>query len=154
MTTERIERTESWRLKTPERCRPTSVCLGGAERDRTADLLVANEALSQLSYSPPPCKVTVTWRCARSAASHSLAETLARTNRLNGASAIWSEYHPCSTRNAARTRCCCVHCMEDQKHEPARTTHRRCARRAHPSKARHGRSGTRAADPPGSPRCA
>jgi hypothetical protein len=25
---------------------------GGAERDRTADLLVANEALSQLSYSP------------------------------------------------------------------------------------------------------
>jgi hypothetical protein len=26
--------------------------LGGAERDRTADLLVANEALSQLSYSP------------------------------------------------------------------------------------------------------
>jgi hypothetical protein len=28
--------------------------LGGAERDRTADLLVANEALSQLSYSPPP----------------------------------------------------------------------------------------------------
>jgi hypothetical protein len=29
--------------------------LGGAERDRTADLLVANEALSQLSYSPTPC---------------------------------------------------------------------------------------------------
>jgi hypothetical protein len=28
--------------------------LGGAERDRTADLLVANEALSQLSYSPTP----------------------------------------------------------------------------------------------------
>src|SRR5277367_1341831 len=27
---------------------------GGAERDRTADLLVANEALSRLSYSPPP----------------------------------------------------------------------------------------------------
>ena len=25
---------------------------GGAERDRTADLLVANEALSQLSYRP------------------------------------------------------------------------------------------------------
>lgn len=30
------------------------VFYGGAERDRTADLLVANEALSQLSYSPPP----------------------------------------------------------------------------------------------------
>ncbi len=29
---------------------------GGAERDRTADLLVANEALSQLSYSPTPHK--------------------------------------------------------------------------------------------------
>src|SRR5436190_18626112 len=28
--------------------------LGGAERDRTADLLIANEALSQLSYSPKP----------------------------------------------------------------------------------------------------
>jgi hypothetical protein len=26
--------------------------IGGAKRDRTADLLVANEALSQLSYSP------------------------------------------------------------------------------------------------------
>ena len=34
--------------------------LGGAERDRTADLLVANEALSQLSYSPPP-DVHETW---------------------------------------------------------------------------------------------
>ena len=34
----------------------TSGCktnLGGAERDRTADLLVANQVLSQLSYSPP-----------------------------------------------------------------------------------------------------
>ena len=28
--------------------------MGGAERDRTAGLLVANEALSQLSYSPTP----------------------------------------------------------------------------------------------------
>src|SRR5262249_12017906 len=28
---------------------------GGAERDRTAHLLLANEALSQLSYSPEPC---------------------------------------------------------------------------------------------------
>jgi hypothetical protein len=26
--------------------------IGGAKRDRTVDLLVANEALSQLSYSP------------------------------------------------------------------------------------------------------
>ena len=26
--------------------------VGGAERDRTADLLIANEALSQLSYGP------------------------------------------------------------------------------------------------------
>ena len=30
---------------------------GGAERDRTADLLVANEALSQLSYSPTPMRI-------------------------------------------------------------------------------------------------
>src|SRR5271154_2778346 len=33
---------------------PQTLDFGGAERDRTADLLVANEALSQLSYSPPP----------------------------------------------------------------------------------------------------
>jgi hypothetical protein len=26
--------------------------VGGPERDRTADLLIANEALSQLSYGP------------------------------------------------------------------------------------------------------
>ena len=32
--------------------------LGGAERDRTADPLVANQVLSQLSYSPLPCIVT------------------------------------------------------------------------------------------------
>jgi hypothetical protein len=28
--------------------------LGGAEGDRTPDLLIANEALSQLSYGPAP----------------------------------------------------------------------------------------------------
>ena len=28
--------------------------IGGAERDRTADLVIANDALSQLSYSPAP----------------------------------------------------------------------------------------------------
>ncbi len=28
------------------------ICNGGATRDRTADLLNANQALSQLSYSP------------------------------------------------------------------------------------------------------
>ncbi len=28
--------------------------IGGAERDRTADLLIANETLSQLSYGPTP----------------------------------------------------------------------------------------------------
>ena len=28
------------------------LAVGGAERDRTADLLIANEALSQLSYGP------------------------------------------------------------------------------------------------------
>ena len=36
----------------------TLAMIGGAERDRTADLLVANEALSQLSYSPTPQIVT------------------------------------------------------------------------------------------------
>ena len=33
----------------PQRLFPEN---GGAERDRTADLLIANEALSQLSYGP------------------------------------------------------------------------------------------------------
>src|SRR5712672_917968 len=40
-------------IKSPESRRLFHL-FGGAERDRTADLLVANEALSQLSYSPPP----------------------------------------------------------------------------------------------------
>ena len=29
-------------------------CVGGASRDRTGDLLVANQTLSQLSYGPSP----------------------------------------------------------------------------------------------------
>src|SRR5512133_2949136 len=32
--------------------RPSSMESGGGERDRTDDLLVANQALSQLSYTP------------------------------------------------------------------------------------------------------
>jgi hypothetical protein len=32
---------------------------GGADQDRTDDLLVANEALSQLSYSPTKCDASV-----------------------------------------------------------------------------------------------
>src|SRR5581483_4748472 len=32
--------------------RPITVRIGGASRDRTDDLIVANDALSQLSYSP------------------------------------------------------------------------------------------------------
>ena len=47
---------------------------GGAERDRTADLLIANEALSQLSYSPKAApviasgagRVSMVWRPALS----------------------------------------------------------------------------------------
>jgi hypothetical protein len=34
--------------------RPVGACPGGAGRDRTGDLLNANQALSQLSYSPIP----------------------------------------------------------------------------------------------------
>ena len=33
-------------------------CIGGADRDRTGGLLVANQALSQLSYSP---KAVASW---------------------------------------------------------------------------------------------
>ena len=32
----------------------TLVLAGGAEGDRTPDLIIANDALSQLSYSPVP----------------------------------------------------------------------------------------------------
>ena len=35
-----------------DRTRQVLAAIGGAERDRTVDLLIANEALSQLSYSP------------------------------------------------------------------------------------------------------
>ena len=34
------------------RCCSTALRFGGASRDRTDDLIVANDALSQLSYSP------------------------------------------------------------------------------------------------------
>ena len=32
--------------------------IGGASRDRTDDLIVANDALSQLSYSPVRCGIS------------------------------------------------------------------------------------------------
>lgn len=51
-----------------------ALAIGGAERDRTADLLVANEALSQLSYSPT-AQVRVVFREPRQA-------THAANNRL------------------------------------------------------------------------
>src|SRR5581483_1104937 len=35
---------------------------GGADRDRTGGLLVANQALSQLSYSPKPCRSSLVIR--------------------------------------------------------------------------------------------
>ena len=34
---------------------------GGAERDRTADLVIANDALSQLSYGPVPVIAAKGW---------------------------------------------------------------------------------------------
>ena len=37
---------------------PNIRLIGGADRDRTGGLLVANQALSQLSYSPN-CKVSL-----------------------------------------------------------------------------------------------
>ena len=53
----------------PVRCGPFGACkkgirldaflLGGDKRDRTADLLTASQALSQLSYTPEPEQLTV-----------------------------------------------------------------------------------------------
>jgi hypothetical protein len=37
-------------LAEPKRAKPAKA--GGARRDRTADLVIANDALSQLSYGP------------------------------------------------------------------------------------------------------
>jgi hypothetical protein len=37
-------------LAEPKQARPAKA--GGARRDRTADLVIANDALSQLSYGP------------------------------------------------------------------------------------------------------
>ena len=57
-------------------------CLGGDSRDRTGDLLLARQALSQLSYIPIVESSSVslaaafTLRLARSAASPLLAQTL------------------------------------------------------------------------------
>ena len=48
----------------PTRTTGRTTNLGGAERDRTADPLVANQVLSQLSYSPLPCPCYES--CARS----------------------------------------------------------------------------------------
>jgi hypothetical protein len=44
----------TWRSWAP--CSCTGLDLSGADRGRTDDLLVANEALSQLSYSPEGSK--------------------------------------------------------------------------------------------------
>jgi hypothetical protein len=41
--------------------------VGGAERDRTDDLLLAKQALSQLSYSPNRCNGPKFWRLSRRA---------------------------------------------------------------------------------------
>ena len=41
--------------------------LGGAERDRTDDLLLAKQALSQLSYSPNLCQGSYSWSSSRRA---------------------------------------------------------------------------------------
>src|SRR5690606_21355994 len=44
------------RPESKEKARRTGICeiiaVGGAEGDRTPDLIIANDALSQLSYSP------------------------------------------------------------------------------------------------------
>jgi hypothetical protein len=37
---------------------------GGARRDRTADLIIANDALSQLSYGPVPAALEGGSQCA------------------------------------------------------------------------------------------
>ena len=57
--------------------------IGGAERDRTAGLLVANEALSQLSYSP-----TTYLSYQRSPAAESLSKTVVKQLQAGTEAAI------------------------------------------------------------------
>ncbi len=47
--------------KNPFQALPAIVLFGGAERDRTADLVNAIHALSQLSYSPTSGTTINTW---------------------------------------------------------------------------------------------
>ena len=60
----------------PYRCAPVdslrndSVSVGGARRDRTADLLLAKQALSQLSYGPLACLFPAQLRWAVRSLSH------------------------------------------------------------------------------------
>lgn len=51
--------TRSAKGKKKTGCKATGLLNGGARRDRTADLLHAMQALSQLSYGPVSCRSRV-----------------------------------------------------------------------------------------------
>ena len=70
-----------------------SLCLCGANRDRTGDLLVANQALSQLSYSPDS-NLDVTSIGIESASSVGLSGVEPLTSRLSGVRSNQLSYRP------------------------------------------------------------
>ena len=50
--------------------------IGGGKRDRTADLLHAMQALSQLSYTPKlSCSIQCSWCCAEQEANYTVGRT-------------------------------------------------------------------------------
>ena len=60
--------------------------VGGARRDRTADLLRARQALSQLSYGPLTCLFFVWRRCRLRSGGHVFVHTLPSSLNLRLAS--------------------------------------------------------------------
>ena len=70
--------------------------VGGARRDRTDDLLLAKQALSQLSYGPP--------RCRRLVRMVGLGRFELPTSRLSSARSNQLSYRPRATRSARAIR--------------------------------------------------
>ena len=80
---------------------------GGADRDRTGDLMLAKHALSQLSYSPiyPPQKVKIAFRGPRGACAEmvGLGRVELPTSPLSGVRSNQLSYRPSLAKPAGRS---------------------------------------------------
>ena len=134
---QKIEKRSARRDKNaePQRFGALYVIFGGAERDRTADLLVANEALSQLSYSPPP-DGTCSTLAGTSTASNDSCECI--RNPLGASNKdLYLSVHATCHGSSRRQRLlhlqpylfALCHCPQYRNHEP-RAASRNCLQRA------------------------